>query len=65
MTRDGKYHALSLDRSCSYISVELVSELLLSGPLGPLAQAAAGLTPPQLGEIASHLENKISQKMEK
>ena len=39
----------------SDLSVELVLAVLLRGlPLPPLVEAAAGLPPPQLGEIARH-----------
>ena len=65
MTHDDYYRALSLYRSCSYISVKLVLELLLGGPLGPLAQTATGLTPPQLGEIASHLRGSDQRPVRK
>ena len=39
----------------SDLSVELILAVLLRGlPLPPLVEAAAGLTPPQLGEVARH-----------
>ena len=39
----------------SGLSVELVLAVLLRGlPLPPLVEAAAGLPPPQLGEVARH-----------
>ena len=39
----------------SDLSVELVLAVLLRGlPLPPLVEAAAGLPPPQLGEVTRH-----------